>query len=276
MWPFDALREARRARIADRFPVDDRAWSKLAANRPCLSGLAPEDAASLKRMAAAFLSEKRFLEAVPDDEGSFSLNPGDMIPYPTRLAIAAFACLPALRLGLDTLRSFETVIVAPDEYALRREETDSAGVVSEYLEDVAGDALDYGPLTLSARDVAASGRGQGYNVVVHEVAHKLDMGNGEMDGAPRFPTGYDARRWTRDFREAFDDAVARAQRDERGAAKRGRRRVRECSMIDPYAASSPDEFFAVSLEYYFDAPDELRAAYPRVFDRLAEWLAGAS
>jgi len=39
-------------------------------------------------------------------------------------------------------------------------------------------------------------------------------------------------------------------------------------VIDPYAAESPAEFFAVISEYFFDAPEQLRQVEPEVFELL--------
>lgn len=41
------------------------------------------------------------------------------------------------------------------------------------------------------------------------------------------------------------------------------------SAIDPYAAENPAEFFAVTSEYFFSAPDLLHQAYPLVYQQLA-------
>jgi Mlc titration factor MtfA (ptsG expression regulator) len=38
--------------------------------------------------------------------------------------------------------------------------------------------------------------------------------------------------------------------------------------IDPYAAENPAEFFAVTSEYFFSAPDLLHQAYPQVYQQL--------
>jgi Mlc titration factor MtfA (ptsG expression regulator) len=39
--------------------------------------------------------------------------------------------------------------------------------------------------------------------------------------------------------------------------------------IDPYAAENPAEFFAVTSEYFFTAPDLLQEAFPAVYGQLA-------
>jgi Mlc titration factor MtfA (ptsG expression regulator) len=40
------------------------------------------------------------------------------------------------------------------------------------------------------------------------------------------------------------------------------------TQIDPYAAEDPAEFFAVTSEYFFSAPDLLNSAYPKVYQQL--------
>ena len=39
--------------------------------------------------------------------------------------------------------------------------------------------------------------------------------------------------------------------------------------IDPYAAEDPAEFFAVTSEYFFSAPDLLADAFPEVYRQLS-------
>jgi Mlc titration factor MtfA (ptsG expression regulator) len=71
----------------------------------------------------------------------------------------------------------------------RREQLDEHGVVHEYDEVLSGEALEGGPVMLSWRDVRSSGRSaaEGYNVVIHEFAHVLDMADGLADGVPPLP-----------------------------------------------------------------------------------------
>ncbi len=266
---FTPWRERRRKIAAAKYPVDQALWSLLSRKRPCIRRLSEGDDTRLRELAAAFLREKTFLEAVPNIEGGYDFIDGEGIPERTRLAIAAYGCLPVLRLGLDAILSLRTIIVTPGGYQLKRLDDDGSGVVAEYYEDVAGDASDYGPITVSARDVDQSGRGDGYNVVIHEIAHRLDSCGSESDGIPDLPRSISLLEWTGAFAPAYEDAQARAGGD---AKRGGRKRMRESSLIDPYAAESPDEFFAVSVEYFFDDPLALRRAYPGVYGMLARWL----
>ena len=111
---------------------------------------------------------------------------------------------------------------------------------------------------VSWQDVAWSGRGEGFNVAIHEFAHKLDMRNGSANGRPPLHTGMDPDDWARILQDAYDDLRQRVERGEE-------------TLIDPYATESPAEFFAVMSEYLFEAPDVLHAAYPAVYAQLAQF-----
>jgi hypothetical protein len=54
-----------------------------------------------------------------------------------------------------------------------REFEDEDGVVHTGDDVLAGEAFEQGPVVLAWNEVEASGRGEGFNVVVHEFAHKL-------------------------------------------------------------------------------------------------------
>ena len=43
------------------------------------------------------------------------------------------------------------------------------------------------------------------------------------------------------------------------------------TLIDPYAAEDPAEFFAVISEYFFETPEVLRNAFPDVYRELVEY-----
>jgi Mlc titration factor MtfA (ptsG expression regulator) len=239
-----SLRDWRRRRILRLFPLADDLWSEVTASLPLLDGLDDSARKELRTLATIFLQEKTF-EPVHDLE----LTPQ------IRLCIAAQACLPILCLGLDWYRGWSTLIVYPGEFVHRREEFDEAGVVHEWDEVRSGESWEHGPVILSWADVAASGRRDGYNVVIHELAHKLDMLNGEPNGFPPLPRRMDIREWNHVFNAAFGDLNRRLDAGEDTA-------------LDPYAAEHPAEFFAVLSEYFFETPRLLNDAYPDVYAQL--------
>jgi len=120
--------------------------------------------------------------------------------------------------------------------------------------------LELGPVVLSYRDVEDSGWGDGYNVVIHEMAHKLDLRSGNYDGCPPLHKGMSYEEWGQSFGQAYEDL--------RGKVKRLGKRSEKLLAIDPYAATDPAEFFAVCTEYFFEKPRALHKAYPAVYDQL--------
>ena len=92
----------------------------------------------------------------------------------------------------------------------------------------------------------------GYNVVVHEMAHKLDMLDGPPDGVPPLRE-IPRRRWIGEFQRAYDRLVA---------AGPGH------SPIDHYATESAGEYFAVVSELHFSDPHLLAQVEPAVAAQL--------
>ena len=66
-----------------------------------------------------------------------------------RVAIAAQACLPILELGLDWYRGWTGIVVYPGDFRVRRSELDEDGVVHEWDDELAGEAMPGGPVVIS-------------------------------------------------------------------------------------------------------------------------------
>jgi hypothetical protein len=234
----------RRQRVLQRHLIEQRAFETAAARLPILGGLTPDEYLSLREAASLLLAGKRF-----------SAAGGAEIDASTRLAIALQACLLTLHLDADSYRGWNEIILYPDEFLRQREETDDAGVVHVSRDILSGEAWLGGPLVLSLADVASSGQCDGFNVVLHEFAHKLDMLNGDANGFPPLHRGMSAAGWAEDFGTAYEDFCARVDAGEDTA-------------IDPYASSDPAEFFAVLTEVFFETPGLLHAEYPTVYAQL--------
>jgi Mlc titration factor MtfA (ptsG expression regulator) len=253
---FSPFRAARRKRILERSPINDELWDWAIKEHRIFRWLGDEDRRALRELSTIFLAEKLF-------------DPVDGVAVGDELkaSIAAQACLPLLGLGIDWYSDWSTIIVTPREYDVKKRDVDEAGVVHEYDDEFSGEAFDLGPVALSRIDVEASGWGDGYNVVIHEMAHKLDGRDGNFDGCPPLHRNMDYGAWRVAFAEAYD---ALRSSLERPASKRGRAtRAKRGSRIDPYAAESPDEFFAVACEYFYEKPALLHGEYPEVYRQLA-------
>jgi Mlc titration factor MtfA (ptsG expression regulator) len=214
-------------------------WSDTIAGLPFLASLSAAEQADLKALAEAFLAEKEFSTA-----GNLVLD--DRICT----AIAAQGCLPILKLGLAAYRDWVGIVVYPDEFVVPRRIEDESGIVHEYDDVLSGEAWEGGPLILSWHDVQLAG--DGYNVVIHEFAHKLDMLNGEADGMPALHSGITEAEWETVCAAAYEDFCQRVDADEE-------------TLIDPYASNDPAEFFAVLSESFFEMPDVVAAEYPELY-----------
>ncbi|HEY0665323.1 MAG TPA: M90 family metallopeptidase [Gallionella sp.] len=223
--------------------LDEGAW-RVAMQRPLFDGLNPEETARLRDLACRLLADK-----------SFSGAGGAEVDVHMATVIAAYAALPVLNLDYDWYEGWVEIVVYPGEFIHDGEETDEAGVVHHVRHQRSGESWEGGPMVLSWQDVECSGAGEGFNVVIHEFAHKLDMKNGYANGRPPLHPGMNPDDWAHDFQTAYDDFCRRVERDEDTA-------------IDPYAAESPAEFFAVLSEYFFEAPAVLHQAYPAVYGQL--------
>jgi hypothetical protein len=232
-----------RRRPASR-PVPDDLWQPVIDGHPFLSVLSATDQARLRELAGEFLARKEFTGAH-----------GFVITDPVAVAVAAQAVLPVLHLasGLQWYDDFVGIVIHPADAVARREQTDEAGVVHRYDEVLSGEAMEGGPVMLNWQAVAnaAGTASQGYNVVIHEFAHKIDMRDGIANGCPPLPSHFmgepDAtsarRRWQQVMQseyERFREAVIVAERF--GGA---------WPWLDAYGAESPAEFFAVACEAYF-------------------------
>jgi Mlc titration factor MtfA (ptsG expression regulator) len=240
-------RRWREARTLARRAIPDSLWQLTLARFPFLALRSDDDLARLRELATLFLSDKEFA-------GMQGLEVDDAMA----LAIAAQACLPVLKLGLHCYDGFKGIVVHPDIVVAKREVMDADGVVHHYDEELSGEAMEGGPIMLSWRDVADAGDSAewGYNVVIHEFAHVLDMRDGAADGVPLLPDRIVRVQWMEVLESEW---TAFCKRVDAG----------EDTLLDPYGAQAIDEFFAVASEAFFVTGRELRREHPALYELLA-------
>jgi Mlc titration factor MtfA (ptsG expression regulator) len=219
---------------------------ETAFSAPLFAGFAEDDRNRLRTLAEQLLADKSFTP-VADAQPSG----GDIA------GIALRAALPILKLGVGWYHGWHEVVLYPAQFIHEAEEMDEHGVVHAMHHVRSGEAWAGGPLILSLDDLQWSGQGEGYDVVIHEFAHKLDMGKGggAVNGLPPLHGDMTVEAWAAAFEPAYRDFCRRVE-------------AGEDTEIDPYAAESPAEFFAVLTEYFFDLPEALREAYPAVYEQM--------
>ncbi|GHB17512.1 M90 family metallopeptidase [Salinicola rhizosphaerae] len=249
------LRRRRDSRARKLRPFDPAIWQPIRTGLPLIAALDDADAERLGQRAWQLVHAKRWTAG---EGAEFDLG--------AQLAIAAQACLLTLGWNNDDAQAafanVNDIVLLADAFHRRVEEMDDAGVMHEYDDERAGETSWRGPVVLAIPEVAESGDFTGYNVVIHEFAHKLDLGNSQdVDGFPPLASASDvtAQEWHRVFTAVWDDLQTHLERGEE-------------TPIDDYAATHPGECFAVCCELFFTAPDQLIGVYPELYDLLRRYF----
>jgi len=245
-------RRRRRKLLAAPFPP---AWDRIIDDNVVLArDLDPARRQRLRERVTVFVAETWW-------EGCGGLE----LTEEVQVTIAAQACLLTLDRDDDQFTEVSSILVYPSTHVtpprpLGLFEQPRAPV--GHGRAVIGLAMHRGPVTLAWDAVLAGGRGEAHgNVVLHELAHKLDMANGVVDGTPPLPSQAARDRWNRVFTRAYDEHRARVA-------------AGWPTLLDPYAATDEAEMFAVTTEAYFTRPAELALEHPEVLALLADFYRG--
>lgn len=244
-----AWRRWRDDRTCRQRAIPDDLWALTLARYPFLTWRSTDRLSRMRRLATLFLARKEFSGAR-----------GFVVTDAVAVAVAAQAVLPVLTRGLDLYAGFLGIVMHGDAVVAAREVTDDDGVVHRYSEELAGEAMHDGPIMLSWRDVDAAGADDawGYNVTIHEFAHVIDMADGDANGVPPLPDRQARQAWCAVMQSAYRDFCVKVDADRH-------------TSIDPYAAESIDEFFAVAVETFFVDPLTLQRAMPALYSLLADY-----
>lgn len=242
------LRDRRRRKAASQpFP---EAWEAVLRKNVPYHGLLPaEQQDRLRRAVLVLLAEKYF-------EGCQGLAITDQV----RVTIAGHAACLLLGQDFDYFPELRTILVYPGVFFVRDEVPEPDGTMAQVDDEHAGQSWDLGVVVLAWEEVLLSSKraGDGYNVVIHEFAHQLDLEVSGPDGAPLMDDPALRERWA----EVMEADYERLHRD----LDRGRRTV-----LDAYGAESPAEFFAVATETFFEAPMKMRRKHPALYELLRDY-----
>jgi Mlc titration factor MtfA (ptsG expression regulator) len=244
------LKQQRRHRLRARpFPKD---WLTLVQRHVVFfHRLNGSDRAELLGHIQVFLAEKRF-----EGCGGFTIT--DEV----RVTIAAQACLLLLHRRTDYFPGLLTILVYPLTYMVQEDhrvgehvwEEGTVGRLGETSRRMGSLVLSWGAVKHGAADPS-----DGKNVVLHEFAHQLDYENHAADGVPGLGTREQQLAWSEVMRTEF--ASLRAA-DESGVP----------TLLDTYGATDPVEFFAVSVEAFFEQPRALLARHPKLYAELQKYF----
>ena len=247
---FSLLKERRRRRLRARpFPEE---WLKLIQRHVAFFlRLSASDRAELLGHIQVFLTEKRF-----EGCGGFAIT--DEV----RVTIAAQACRLLLHRETDYFPDLLTILVYPLTYVVEEKRQVAEHVWQEGTVSRLGETgRRMGSLVLAWGAVkhGAADASDAKNVVLHEFAHQLDYENHAADGVPALATSEEQLAWSEVMQSEF--ASLRAA-DESGIP----------TLLDTYGVTDPVEFFAVSVEAFFERPCALRAYHPNLYAQLQKYF----
>ncbi len=221
----------------------------LKENVPLYSCLPEELRPLLHERIARFVSSTRF-------EGCNGLDlTEEMI-----LTVAAQACMLVLHRTGEPYPELRNVYLYPCTFRSVVKSQDAFGVVTEAEVHRLGESWESGTVILAWSSVEHGARNiqDARNVTFHEFAHQLDHENGSTDGAPSLPSRAAYRSWARVFQENYADFHDMLERGKK-------------TLLDPYGATNPAEFFAVVTETFFEKPKQLRRKRPELYDEMKEF-----
>ena len=248
---FQWLTDRRRSRLLEEpFPEE---WEDILEENVAAYELLDDDEQKrLRDLVQVFIAEKNW-----EGCGDPALELDDEI----RVTIAGAGCLLLMGRDHDLFSEVESILVYPSAVVVpeqQRSHFDSTGRVNEGDKPVLGLAVHGGAVVL-AWDSALHGardHKDGHNVVIHELAHKIDFIDGAADGTPMFESGAERRAWA--------EAMAPAYLRHKERAEDGKK-----SFLDDYAITNEAEYFAVATETFFEKPRGLKRALPEVYEQLA-------
>jgi MtfA peptidase len=231
----------RRSRLRRRLavqPIPERWRAILTDQVSFFRDLPPERRADFERDVALFIGETRFTGI-------------DGVEVTEELKVLTAASAVMLLFNRPDLeyRRVSEVLLYPRAFS-RDFKTHGPG------RDLTGLHDHYGAVVLSAPELRRSfePRHGAAHVGLHEFAHALDWSGQGWEGLPR---GMDAR---------LAEVWSKAYKEELEKLKQGR------SVLDPYAETDAVEFFAVSVETYFQTPEDLRQGAPEIYEVLEKYF----
>lgn len=248
---FRWLTERRRKRLLEApFPA---AWTEiLERNVAAYRLLDAAEQQRLRDLVQVFVAEKHW-------EGASGLELDDEI----KVTIAGSGCLLLLGRDHDLFAEVLSIVVYPSSVVVPEQ---ARSIFDPGIQPTRGDTpvlgvAHRGGALVIAWDSALHGARDprdGHNVVIHELAHKIDYLDGTADGTPPLDGSAARRAWVAAFAPAY---LAHKERAERGKK----------SFLSDYAVTNEAEYFAVATEAFFEKPAELARELPDVYARLRDF-----
>ncbi len=177
----------------------------------------------------------------------------------TRVLVAASAIIPVFNFPHWEYLRLGEVLIYPGSFNANYQTDDDGKTNREGQPDVLGmvGAGHLSGVMILSKPSLIAGFDIGndkQNVGIHEFAHLLDRGDGAIDGIPPGVPADLARSWIAWVAQELANPP-----DKR-------------THINPYAYTNEAEYFAVLVEYFFEAPEALKEKNPQLYAMLEKMI----
>jgi MtfA peptidase len=241
------FKKLRRKRLFTK-PLNEKLRKYIAKHFPLYMRIPEDLKKELHGHINVLMAEKNF-------EGCGGLRMTDEI----KATICAQAALLMLNRKTTYFPKLSSILVYPTSYVVK--DVDEEGsVVIEEDSIMDGESWDTGAIVLAWDQVTKTGDDDydGYNLVIHEFTHQLDIEDSLIDGVPKLSNPASRKRW--------GEILGREYKNLKKKAKAGKR-----SVLDDYGAIAPEEFFSVATETFFEKPKALKSKIPDLYNELSKF-----
>ncbi|WP_404788017.1 zinc-dependent peptidase [Altericista sp. CCNU0014] len=238
----------RRSRLKRR-PLSPQQQATVECSLPAYECLTPNERRRLQGHIQVFIAEKQFIGCR-----------GLQVTPEMKVTVAAIAALLLLNERGKYFPRLRSILIYPDAYVVRETVAVGGGVVEERQTARLGESWTTDQVVLSWKQIQddLAHWNDGKNVVLHEFAHQLDQEDGKAEGVPILHRDADYAIWAEVMAAEYQQLCDRV---ERGAA----------TILNPYGATDPAEFFAVATETFFEMPQQLLTHHRRLYEQLQHY-----
>lgn len=179
-----------------------------------------------------------------------SAEKGAAVSDEDKVLVAASATIPLIHFETWAYENLDEVILYPD-YFDERFDVENKG---RNVAGMVGTGVLNHKMILSLPALRGGfARGGESNTAIHEFVHLIDMADGDVDGVPEYLIP----------KELIDPWLKEMDKTIR-EIQEGKSDIRE------YAATNDAEFLAVTTEYFFKKPKDLKKDHPNLYALLDE------
>jgi MtfA peptidase len=232
-----------------RRPLSPQHQANLEHSLPMYESLREDERRRLHGHVLVFLSQKQFIGCR-----------GLQVTEQMKVTVAAIASLLLLNERGKYFPRLRSILMYPDAYIANERVAMAGGVVEERQVARLGESWTTDQVVLSWQQIQydLTHWQDGQNVILHEFAHQLDQEDGKAEGVPILQRDADYKTWAEIMTVEYQQLCDRTAKGQK-------------TVLNPYGATNPAEFFAVATETFFEKPQQLMAHHGALYDQLQRY-----